>query len=250
MTAAPLPDGLAAEIEDGKVTPRDDPKARKQKLCNEFEFDATDAMRIWTFGPESTGANLLIDTTKGVQYLNEIKDSCVAGFQWATKEGVMCDEHMRGIRFNVKDAPLHADAIHRGGGQVIPTCRRVIYASMLTAEPRLQEPVYLCEIQCPENAVGGIYGVLNRRRGIVFEEMQTPGTPMFVVKAHLQSMSPLASLLISGRTPEVKRSPSACLITGKTCLATPWTSPPTASPTRSSWPPVRGRVLRKVCQSC
>jgi len=185
MTAGPLPDGLAAAIEDGKVTPRDEPKARKTLLCKEFEFDATDAMRIWTFGPESTGANLLIDTTKGVQYLNEIKDSCVAGFQWATKEGVMCDENMRGIRFNVKDATLHADAIHRGGGQVIPTARRVIYASMLTASPRLQEPVYLCEIQCPENAVGGIYGVLNRRRGIVFEEMQTPGTPMFVVKAHL-----------------------------------------------------------------
>jgi len=185
MTAGPLPDGLAAAIEDGKVTPRDDPKARKTLLCTEFEFDATDAMRIWTFGPETFGANLLIDTTKGVQYLNEIKDSCVAGFQWASKEGVLCDEHMRSVRFNVKDATLHADAIHRGGGQVIPTARRVVYASVLTAEPRLQEPVYLCEIQCPENAVGGIYGVLNRRRGIVFEEAQTPGTPMFVVKAHL-----------------------------------------------------------------
>jgi len=185
LTAGPLPDGLAAAIEDGKVTPRDEPKARKTLLCKEYEFDATDAMRIWTFGPETTGANLLIDTTKGVQYLNEIKDSCVAGFQWASKEGVLCDENMRGIRFNVKDATLHADAIHRGGGQIIPTARRVIYAAMLTASPRLQEPVYLCEIQCPENAVGGIYGVLNRRRGIVFEEAQTPGTPMFVVKAHL-----------------------------------------------------------------
>jgi len=185
LTAGPLPDGLAADIEDGKVTPRDEPKARKNYLCGTYSFDATDAMKIWTFGPETTGANLLIDTTKGVQYLNEIKDSCVAGFQWATKEGVLCDEHMRGVRFNVKDATLHADAIHRGGGQIIPTCRRVLYASVLTAEPRLQEPVYLCEIQCPENAVGGIYGVLNRRRGIVFEEMQTPGTPMFVVKAHL-----------------------------------------------------------------
>ena len=29
---------------------------------------------------------MLIDCTKGVQYLNEIKDSVVAGFQWATKE--------------------------------------------------------------------------------------------------------------------------------------------------------------------
>ena len=34
-------------------------------------------------------------------------------------------------------------------------------------------------------AVGGIYGVLNRRRGHVFEESQVAGTPMFVVKAYL-----------------------------------------------------------------
>ncbi|GIY45241.1 hypothetical protein CDAR_431991 [Caerostris darwini] len=47
------------------------------------------------------------------------------------------------------------------------------------------EPVYLVEIQCPENAVGGIYGVLNRRRGHVFEEAQVTGTPMFIVKAYL-----------------------------------------------------------------
>jgi hypothetical protein len=87
----------------------------------------------------------------GVQYLNEIKDSIVAGFQWATKEGVLCDENMRGVRFNIYDVTLHADAIHRGGGQIIPTARRCLYASVLTAAPRLLEPVYLCEIQCPEN---------------------------------------------------------------------------------------------------
>jgi len=185
MRACPLPDGLADDIENNKVTPRDDPKTRKAYLCEHHEFDATDAMKIWTFGPESTGGNLLIDVTKGVQYLNEIKDSVVAGFQWATKEGVLCDENMRAVRFNLHDVTLHADAIHRGGGQIIPTTRRVLYASVLTAAPRLQEPVYLCEIQCPENAVGGIYGVLNRRRGIVFEENQVAGTPMFVVKAHL-----------------------------------------------------------------
>ncbi|XP_076067333.1 eukaryotic translation elongation factor 2 [Oratosquilla oratoria] len=185
MRAVPMPDGLAEDIEDNKVTPRDDPKTRKNFLCENHGFDATDAMKIWCFGPESTGANIMVDTTKGVQYLNEIKDSCVAGFQWATKEGVLCDENMRSVRFNLMDVTLHADAIHRGGGQIIPTTRRVLYACVLTAQPRLQEPVYLCEIQCPENAVGGIYGVLNRRRGVVFEEMQVAGTPMFVVKAHL-----------------------------------------------------------------
>jgi elongation factor 2 len=62
-------------------------------------------------------------------------------------KGVLCDENLRAVRFNIYDVALHADAIHRGGGQIIPTARRVLYASMITAEPRLLEPVYLCEIQ-------------------------------------------------------------------------------------------------------
>lgn len=54
---------------------------------------------------------------------------------------------MRGVRFDIHDVTLHADAIHRGGGQIIPTARRCFYASVLTAAPRLMEPVYLVEIQ-------------------------------------------------------------------------------------------------------
>jgi len=185
MKAVPMPDGLSEDIENGEVNPRDDFKTRGRYLADKYDYDVTEARKIWCFGPDTNGPNLMIDCSKGVQYLNEIKDSVVAGFQWATKEGVMCDENLRAVRFNIYDVTLHADAIHRGGGQIIPTARRVLYASMLTAEPRLMEPVYLVEIQCPENAVGGIYGVLNRRRGHVFEEAQTPGTPMFVVKAYL-----------------------------------------------------------------
>merc|ERR1712141_458417 len=185
MRAVPMPDGLAEDIDNGEVTPRDELKARARYLNEKYEYDVTEARKIWCFGPETLGPNIFVDCTKGVQYLNEIKDSCVAGFQWASKEGVLCDENMRAVRFNLYDVALHADAIHRGGGQIIPTARRVLYACVLTAEPRLMEPVYQVEIQCPENAVGGIYGVLNRRRGHVFEEAQTPGTPMFVVKAYL-----------------------------------------------------------------
>merc|ERR1711971_34956 len=185
MKAVPMPDGLSEDIENGEVNPRDDFKTRGRYLADKYDYDVTEARKIWCFGHDTLGPNLMIDCSKGVQYLNEIKDSVVAGFQWATKEGVLCDENLRAVRFNIYDVTLHADAIHRGGGQIIPTARRVLYASMLTAEPRLMEPVYLVEIQCPENAVGGIYGVLNRRRGHVFEEAQTPGTPMFVVKAYL-----------------------------------------------------------------
>jgi len=147
MKAVPMPDGLAEDIDDGKVNPRDDFKIRGRYLADTYEYDITEARKIWCFGPDTNGPNLMIDCTKGVQYLNEIKDSVVAGFQWASKEGIICDENMRAIRFNLYDVALHADAIHRGGGQIIPTARRVLYASMITAGCRLMEPVYQVEIQ-------------------------------------------------------------------------------------------------------
>jgi elongation factor 2 len=185
MKCVTMPEGLPEDMDKNEVTPRQEFKLRARYLNEKYEYDVTEARKIWCFGPEGTGPNLLIDCTKGVQYLNEIKDSVVAGFQWATKEGPLCDENVRGVRFNLYDVTLHADAIHRGGGQIIPTARRVLYACMLTAKPRFFEPVYLCEIQCPEAAIGGIYSCLNKRRGIVIEESQVPGTPMFVVKSFL-----------------------------------------------------------------
>nr|BAG60705.1 unnamed protein product [Homo sapiens] len=185
MKARPFPDGLAEDIDKGEVSARQELKQRARYLAEKYEWDVAEARKIWCFGPDGTGPNILTDITKGVQYLNEIKDSVVAGFQWATKEGALCEENMRGVRFDVHDVTLHADAIHRGGGQIIPTARRCLYASVLTAQPRLMEPIYLVEIQCPEQVVGGIYGVLNRKRGHVFEESQVAGTPMFVVKAYL-----------------------------------------------------------------
>jgi len=185
MTAEPLDEDVAKDIESGKIGPRDDFKARARILADDHGWDVTDARKIWCFGPDTTGANLLIDQTKAVQYLNEIKDSVVSGFQWATREGPVAEEPMRSVRFNIMDVTLHADAIHRGGGQLIPTARRVLYAAALLADPGILEPIYLVEIQVPEQAMGGIYGVLTRRRGHVFAEEQRPGTPLFNVKAYL-----------------------------------------------------------------
>ena len=181
--------GLAEDIDprDGqpKITPRDDPKLRGRYLADTYGWDIGEARKIWCFGPEGTGPNLLIDSSKGVQYLNEIKDSFVGGFQWATKEGPMADENCRGVLVKIQDVTLHADAIHRGGGQIIPTARRVIYAAILSSGPALMEPVYLAEIQVPQDVMGNCYGVVTRRRGHVFDEIQQQGTPMINLKAYL-----------------------------------------------------------------
>ena len=86
MRAVPMPDGLAEDIDNGEVNPRDELKARARYLSEKYDYDVTEARKIWCFGPETLGPNIFVDCTKGVQYLNEIKDSCVAGFQWASKE--------------------------------------------------------------------------------------------------------------------------------------------------------------------
>jgi elongation factor 2 len=183
--AQPLPDGLSDEIEEGNIQPRDDPKLRARKLADDFGMDVAEARKIWAFGPDGSGPNLLIDACKGVQYVNEIKDHVNSGFQWATKEGPMAEEVCRGVSLRLLDVTLHADAIHRGAGQILPTARRVYYASVLTAQPTLMEPVFLADISCPQDATGGIYGVLTTRRGHVFAEEMRPGSPIVQLKAYL-----------------------------------------------------------------
>ena len=182
---AALSEELSLDIEEGKAGADADPKVRARFLADNYSWDVADARKIWCYGPDGRGPNVLVDVTKGVQNMNELKDSFVAAWQWATKEAPLCDENMRGIRINIEDMTMHADAIHRGGGQIIPTARRVVYASCLTAEPRLMEPVFSVDIQTVEHAMGGIYQVLTRRRGIIIGEENRPGTPIYNVKAYL-----------------------------------------------------------------
>jgi elongation factor 2 len=181
----PLEQELTDKIEAEIIGPKQEVKERTRMLVDDFEWEKTDAQKIWTFGPDSIGPNVLVDVTKAVQYLQEIKDSVESAFQWVTREGPLTEETMRGIRFNIHDVVLHADAIHRGAGQIMPTARKAMYAAELMGEPRLQEPIFLVEIQCPEEAVGGIYNVLNQRRGEYQSEEEVPGTPLKLIKAFL-----------------------------------------------------------------
>jgi len=185
VKAAAMPDNMDQAIEEGDIAPRQEVKARARIMADDYGMDVGEARKIWAFGPDGSGPNLLMDASKGVQYLNEIKEHFNAGFQWATKTGPMCEEQMRGVMIRILDVTLHADAIHRGSGQILPTARRVSFAALLTAKPTLLEPVYLADISCPQDAMGGIYGVLTQRRGHVFAEEQSPGSPIVQLKAHL-----------------------------------------------------------------
>jgi len=186
MTAEPLSDDLCKKLEKNEINMEMEAKVRARVLADDFKWDITDARKIWCFGCPPDGiANALVDTTKGVQYLNEIKDSCIGGFQQVSNEGIFCGESLRGCRFNIQDVVLHADAIHRGASQIMPPLKRCLYACMIKASPSLLEPVYECQITVPNNCISGVYSTLNARRGVIESKEDRLGTPLCIVKSYL-----------------------------------------------------------------
>ena len=73
-------------ILQGTVTFNQDLKQRARYLANKFDFDVNEAKKIWCFGPHTRGANMLVDCTRAVQGLGDIRDGVSAGFQWASEE--------------------------------------------------------------------------------------------------------------------------------------------------------------------
>ncbi len=145
---------------------------------------------MWAFGPEP---NMLLEDTlltddAEKSLLNLSRDSIVKGFGWAAREGPLCEEPIRGVKFRLTRAELAKEAPLRGGGQLIPTARRVCYAAFMNSQPRLMEPVLEAEIMAPPDCVSAVYNVLARRRGHVTSEVSKPGTPFSVVRAFLPAM--------------------------------------------------------------
>jgi len=189
MIAEPLENGLADDIDTGEVSIEWDRKTIGEFFQTKYDWDLLAARSIWAFGPEATGPNILVDDTlpsevdKGL--LNTCRESIVQGFQWGCREGPLCDEPVRNTKFKILDATIAGEPIHRGGGQMIPTARRVAYSAFLLATPRLMEPVYSVEIVSPADVVQDLYQVLARRRGHITQDAPKPGSPFYTVRAFL-----------------------------------------------------------------
>ncbi|BEJ17900.1 hypothetical protein CspHIS471_0701680 [Cutaneotrichosporon sp. HIS471] len=189
MISEPLESGIAKDIESGKVTMRMTNKERGKFFEQNYGWDLLASRNIWAFGPEDNGPNVLVNDTLpsevDTKLLTNVRESIKQGFQWATREGPLCDEPIRGVKFRLLDATVSPEPTYRGGGQIIPTARRVCYSSMLLASPRLLEPVYYVEVQAPADCVAAVYTVLSRRRGHVTKDIPKPGSPLYTVKAYI-----------------------------------------------------------------
>ncbi|GER42220.1 elongation factor 2 [Striga asiatica] len=189
MKARPMtPPRLAKAIDDGLVGPKDDPEARSKILHEEFGWDKDLAKKIWCFGPNTTGPNILVNTCKG-GVVDEIKDFVVAGFQRVSNEGPLAGEKMRGVCFELCDAVIEPDPTLRDERQIIETAERVVYAAYLSATPCILEPIYLVEIQAMERDLNLIYQTAFNKRGHVFKKKEMPGNSLvYNCKAYLPVM--------------------------------------------------------------
>ena len=192
MISEPLEKGLAEDIESEVVQIGWTKKRLGEFFQTKYDWDLLAARSIWAFGPDTTGPNILVDDTLPSEVdkslLASVKDSIVQGFQWATREGPLCDEPIRNVKFKILDAVVAGEPIHRGGGQIIPTARRVAYSAFLMATPRLMEPYYFVEVQSPADCVSAVYTVLARRRGHVTQDAPVPGSPLYIIKAFIPAI--------------------------------------------------------------
>jgi elongation factor 2 len=182
-SCSPLSDELVKVIEDGTL----DVTANPKKLVD-YGWDSDLVKKIWARGPGPNGTCFLVDLTKGVDYIMDIKDHIIQAFNEVVVSGVLAGEKMRGIVFNLHDFVIHTDSSHRGGRQFTPAAKRAFYACQLTGSPRLVEPIFKVDISVTEDCVGPCYSVVNKRRGTVLGIEVKEGTPLRVISCYIPVM--------------------------------------------------------------
>jgi elongation factor 2 len=163
----PLTKELVSLIKSGDVSMRMPELERREKFM-EIGLGKDEAKSI----VEMYDSNILIDMTKGIQYLNETMELVIEGFEEVMKGGPLSREPCQAVKVKLMDAKLHEDAVHRGPAQVIPAVRSAIQAAMLMADDTILEPYQKVFIQTPQNSMGGATSEIQGRRGIIINMTQ------------------------------------------------------------------------------
>ncbi len=132
--------------------------------------------------------NMFINDTRGVQYLNEIMELLIQGFEEAMDLGPLAKEKAVGVKVRITDATIHEDPVHRGPAQIIPAIKRPVYAAMLYAGVTLQEPKQKVTVLCPQEYMSNVITMTQGRRGQLLDMQQEGEGATVVVKLPVAEM--------------------------------------------------------------
>lgn len=161
MRVEPIPDDILDMIRTGKLK-EDMDKKEMAKILRDKGWSADEARSVAAI---DVSGNMLVDETKGVQFLQESMDSIRSGFDDVIHNGPIAHEQVRGVKFALHHFVPHEDPAHRGLAQLMPATRRAMLGSMLIADPVLLEPILGIEVKCPQDLIGQVSSVLSGKRG-------------------------------------------------------------------------------------
>ncbi|MDQ3873692.1 MAG: elongation factor EF-2 [Thermoproteota archaeon] len=161
MRVEPLPNDILDMIRTNKLK-EDMDKKEMAKMLREKGWGTDEARNVAAI---DMSGNMLVDETKGVQFLQESMDSIRSGFDDIIHNGPIAHEAVRGVKFVLHHFVPHEDPAHRGLAQLMPATRRSMLGSMLIADPVLLEPILGIEIKCPQDLIGQVSSVLSGKRG-------------------------------------------------------------------------------------
>jgi elongation factor 2 len=161
MRVEPLGEDIVELIRTRHIR-EDMDKKEMAKVLREKGWNADEARNV---AAVDVSGNVLLDETKGVQFIQESMDSIKSGFEDVIYSGPIAHETVRGVKFVLHHFVPHEDPAHRGLAQLMPATRRAMLGSMLIADPVLLEPVLGIEVKCPQEQIGTVAGILSGKRG-------------------------------------------------------------------------------------
>lgn len=190
VIAEPMDTNVGKAIESGKLNLSDPIKTTSKILRKDFGWDALAARSVWSFGPfDNKYPSLFMDDTlegeTDKELLYSVKDLLNTGFKLGINEGPLCDEPIRNTKFKILDAVLNGSEITKAGSHLIPMTRNAVHTGMLTATPRLLEPIYRVDATCKPVALSAIKRLLSNRRGDIVNKSAIPGTQLLQVEGYV-----------------------------------------------------------------
>ena len=164
----PVEESVMQAIQEGKMK---EGRVKGKEMAKNFieaGMDKEEARRVWDVYEK----NLFINMTRGIQYLDEIKELLMDGFESAMDNGPVAKEKVMGVKIKLMDAKIHEDAVHRGPAQVLPAIRKGIFGAMMSAEPVLLEPIQKVFINVPQDYMGSATREIQNRRGQIVNMTQ------------------------------------------------------------------------------
>jgi elongation factor 2 len=196
ITVEPIDPRIEEAITRGDIPLEVDFKKKHpdvQKKLLELGMRHDDVKNLWLLYNKS----ILIDNTKGIQYLNEVEEMLKEAFRNVMDDGPQTREPCSGIVVRLVNAELHEDAVHRGPGQILPAFSHAIMAAMMKAEPVVLEPKQIIRIDTPTETMGGAIKEIQNRRGQILEMDEERGVTIIKCKLPVAEMFGFNSALKS-----------------------------------------------------